>query len=111
MRMWMVDPRHLCCQHLLGEHSEIHKHRHVFVRHYSVAGRRGQIEPVSMAVRHNALAAEMLRRGYKHESPYSQPSIAHLPPEDRGGKVDVQKSLDDLCRRCSECRTRIQTNH
>jgi len=25
MRMWMVDPRLLCNQHLIGEHGEIHK--------------------------------------------------------------------------------------
>jgi len=39
MRMWMVEPKLLCKKHLLGEHNEIHKHRHNFVKKHSVKGR------------------------------------------------------------------------
>lgn len=102
MRMWMVSPRLLCRQHLLGEHAEIHKHRHIFVKQYSVAGRVGQIEPKSMQARHDELAVEMKRRNYKHQSPYAQPDISHLPDM----TVDREKALLELRRRCAACRKR-----
>jgi len=102
MRMWMVDPRILCRKHLLGEHGELHKHRHNFEKKHSMTGRRGQIEPASMQARHDELAKEMERRGYNHRSPYTQPDISYLPAD---MTVDVMESLADLCSRCSECAT------
>lgn len=109
MRMWMVKPALMCRSHLLGEHGEIHKHRHNFVKQHSIAGRRGQIEPLAMQKRHDALAREMLKRGYKHESPYEQPSTDHLPAVDRRGRVDRKASLRELLDRCQECRDRAAT--
>jgi len=106
--MWMIDPRLLCRQHLLGEHSEIHKFRHNFVKGHSIKGRRGQIEPSSMGARHEALAEEMLSRGYKHQSPYEQPDLSHYPDEDRLGTVDTAQATADLAARCAECRARIE---
>lgn len=103
MRMWMVDPRILCRQHLLGEHNEIHKHRHVFEKQYSIAGRYSQIEPKSMKARHDKLAAEMLRRGFCHRSPYEQPDLSHLSERDRDGTVDPEESLKLLLLRCGAC--------
>jgi hypothetical protein len=32
MRMWLVDPALLCDKHLLGEHGELHKFQHCFVK-------------------------------------------------------------------------------
>lgn len=103
MRMWMVDPKLLCRKHLLGEHGEIHKHRHNFVKKYKMAGRMGQIDPEQQQTRHDELAAEMLRRGYNHQSPYEQPDVSHLPEM----RVDVEESLRELCRRCPDCKERI----
>lgn len=104
MRMWMVDPKILCRKHLLGEHGEIHKHRHNFVKQHKMDGRIGQIEPKSMEKRHDILAKEMLKRGYNHQSPFSQPDISYLP------KMTVNKSdaLSDLLSRCSECKKRYK---
>jgi len=102
--MWMVDPRLMCRKHLLGEHGEIHRHRHNFVKRHSIVGRRGQIEPRAMQSRHDALAEEMLRRGYNHRSPYEQPDLGHLPPDDRDGTVNVAESTKILRGRCAECR-------
>lgn len=102
MRMWMVNPKILCRSHLLGEHSEIHRHRHCFVKKQKMDGRQGQIEPAFMGYRHEELVQEMLRRGYKHQSPYEQPDIAgyeHLT-------VDIKKSLIDLLSRCEDCAKR-----
>ena len=50
MRMWMIKPELLCRQHLLGEHSEIHKHKHNFEKGHSIKGRLypiSQKEPLS----------------------------------------------------------------
>lgn len=106
MRMWMVDPRTMCRKHLLGEHGELHKHRHSFVKQHSVDGRvrLGQIEPASMRRRHDELAREMGRRGFKHESPYEMPDISYLPRWQRTFKVDRAASLTELHSRCAECR-------
>ena len=38
MRMWMVDPRIMCRQHLLGEHVEIHMFVGAISRGKSVKG-------------------------------------------------------------------------
>ena len=106
MRMWMVDPRQLCKKHLLGEHYEIHKHKHNFVKKHSIDKRISpvvQIEPSSMKKRHDALAREILNRGWKHESPYEMPDLSHLPAYQRNAKVDIINSERDLRSRCSEC--------
>ena len=108
--MWMIDPKLLCRTHLLGEHFEIHKHRHNFVKKHSIANRvaLGQIEPKSMKTRHDALAAEMLRRGFKHKSPYEMPDISHLTNHEQSFTVDLEQSKRDLAGRCEECRRMLQ---
>lgn len=110
MRMWMIDPKLLCNKHLLGEHGEIHKHRHNFVKHHSITGRiapKVQIEPASMRSRHDELAEEMGRRGMRHKSPYKQPDLGYLPERFREAKVDQMVSMNDLIVRCEECRKLI----
>jgi len=107
MRMWMIDPKKMCDRHLLGEHGEIHKFRHVFTKKHKIAGRFGQIEPAKMEERHNELAQEMLRRGMNHNSPYVQPDLSHLSKHDRFGTVNVSVSIADLCYRCTACRRLI----
>ena len=112
MRMWMIDPTWLCRAHLLGEHAELHKHRHNFVRGDRMDKRiapPAQIEPAAMGNRHDALAAEMVRRGYRHQSPYQQPDLSHYPPEVHEARVDTAFSLQDLCSRCPACRQNIET--
>lgn len=106
LRMWMVDTKILCKKHLLGEHGEIHKHRHNFVKTHRIDGRifpQVQIEPMSMKSRHDELAKEMLCRGMNHNSPYEMPDLSYLPDTHRFAKVDVKLSLNDLLNRCPEC--------
>jgi len=100
----------LCRKHLLGEQNEIHKHRHNSVKRHSVSGRvaAGQIEPASMWRRHEELVAEMLRRGYRHASPYEQPDISYLPTAEQTAVVDVRLSKGDLSARCPECEQRMK---
>ncbi len=106
----MVDPRILCRKHLLGEHGELHKHRHNFVKGHRMAGRvaGNAIEPSRMAERHDLLAAEMVRRGYRHESPYAQPDLSAYGSEVREALVDVSASLALLVSRCEDCRERAR---
>jgi hypothetical protein len=105
--MWMIDPNLLCDKHLLGEHGEIHKHRHNFVKGHSVKGRLSpvvQIEPSSMKSRHDDLAKEMIKRGMNHKSPYDQPNLDSYEDYVINAKVDLSLSLEDLHQRCEACR-------
>ena len=99
MRMWMVDPGRMCSQHLLGEHVEIHMLAGMLRRNKSVDGfiRRGLLEVHSARRRHDRLAAEMKRRGFKHQSPL--PKVRWQ----RMGRVDRNASAIELARRCDEC--------
>ena len=101
----MINPEILCRKHLLGEHGEIHKHRHNFVKHHSITNRikLDQIEPSSMGARHDKLVAEMLCRGYNHQSPYTQPDISYLPKQEQWHIVNQLNSLSVLLSRCKEC--------
>jgi len=78
MRMWMIEPGLLCRKHLLGEHGEIHKHKHCFDKKYNMNGRFlpfVAIEPLKMKERHDVLVKEMKLRGYNHKSDFLQPDI------------------------------------
>ena len=107
MRMWMVSPKLLCDKHLLGEHGEIHKHRHVFEKGWSIEGRiigDPQIEPLSMKIRHDELAEEMLARNMNHKSPYYMPDLSKYDAKVLSrAVVDKVKAYVDLISRCSNC--------
>jgi len=110
MRMWMLPTKFLCQKHLLGEHGELHKHRHNFEKHHSIAGRISPfvaIEPANMEMRHNELVVEMYIRGYNHKSPYTLPDLSYLPDYQRNAKVNYEYNLADLIGRCPECAKRI----
>jgi len=111
--MWMIPPNQLCNKHLLGEHGEIHKHRHNFVKQHNITGRIipvVQIEPTAMKRRHDELADEMLRRGMNHKSPFEQPDISYLRTELRLAKVNLEISKKDLATRCTVCEQLIKNN-
>ena len=111
MRMWMIEPKYLCRNHLLGEHSEIHKHRPSFVKQHSVRGRVfpvALIEPKNMKIRHDELAIEMLSRGYNHQSPFEMPDISYLSDEEKNARANLSYNVDDLKKRCSECKKRFE---
>jgi len=108
MRMWMVNPEILCNQHLLGEHAELHKHLWCWRKKHRIDKRiaGNAIEPSSYKDRHDALEAEMKRRGMKPKSPIEQPDFSYLSKEQIEFKVDVSASLSELTRRCSDCSER-----
>lgn len=108
MRMWMIDPSLLCDQHLLGEHNEIHKlcglidkyeHGHAVGRGFA-DGRYVELDHATQ--RHDALAAEMERRGMNHDSPLDWDN-----PLDKSGSVSLVESRGDLLKRCDNCSQRL----
>jgi hypothetical protein len=110
MRMWMINPKLLCNKHLLGEYAEIFKHRHNFVKQYSIKGRIGQIEPLKMANRVEELRKEGIERGFNMKAIYIIPDLSYLSDEELNSKVDTNKSIQDLLNRCPECKKRIENN-
>jgi hypothetical protein len=99
--MWMIDPNLMCMKHICGEHGEIHKHRHNFVKGHSIEGRRGQIEPEAMKRRHDELS-KFLKN---HKSPYELPDLSGYDLTDF--IVDQDESLIELSKRCPDCKRKI----
>lgn len=106
MRMWMVDPRSMCDQHLLGEHVELHMLAGTLARRHSIDGYidNGLLEPASMQDRHARLVEEMDRRGFNHRSPLPEAELSYLPQTAREARVDVDSVRRELARRCERCR-------
>ena len=106
MRMWMLDPEWMCRKHLLGEHVEMHMFAGSMLKGVSMQGYidNGLMERPLLLERHDALVAEMLARGYNHQSPMQD--IGHLldPHEDT---LDIHWNIHDLATRCEECRDRM----
>jgi hypothetical protein len=100
--MWMVDPALLCRKHLLGEHVECHMFRGSLLKGKSHRGflEDGLLDSRELARRHDRLAQEMRRRGYRHLSPMPR----DFDVKAAIGEVDVVKSLRELAMRCDECR-------
>jgi hypothetical protein len=102
MRMWNVDARKMCRQHLLGEHNEIHKmvgNLRKSRRWTESLTAKGFLEPQNAFSRHEELAKEMKRRNMNHKSPLDIRGVK-LPY----GKVSVRKSIHDLRKRCKKCK-------
>ncbi|MEM4152548.1 MAG: pyrimidine dimer DNA glycosylase/endonuclease V [Candidatus Pacearchaeota archaeon] len=101
-RMWMVDPRKMCRKHLLGEHKEIHQLVGSLKKNKSIKGYidKGLIETHNIEKRHEELVKEMKRRGYLHKSDLKIKNIKLF----KAGKVDKKKSIQDLKKRCKECK-------
>jgi hypothetical protein len=74
MRIWDIPPQKLCRNHLLGEHAELHgvwtiltQDRQGYANHPEVARWRGKLR--ALYNKHEEIVAEMLQRGYRHNSP------------------------------------------
>jgi len=74
MRMWNVNHKFLCRQHLLGEHVEMHMFVGCIKMHTNIQGYidKGLVEVFYIKTRHDNLVKEMLSRGYKHKSPLDE---------------------------------------
>ena len=73
MRIWDINPKKLCRNHLLGEHRELHavwailtKGKKGYSHHPETKRWRGKLK--ALYLRHYALVDEMTKRGYNHNS-------------------------------------------
>lgn len=73
MRIWDIQPRKLCRNHLLGEHRELHaiwsvltKNRKGYSKHPETLRWKGRL--AALYLRHENIVAEMKKRGYSHKS-------------------------------------------
>jgi hypothetical protein len=100
----MVDPELLCRKHLLGEHVECHMFRGSLRKGTSLRGflDAGLLDSRLLARRHDQLAKEMQRRGYRHQSPLPRDFGARAATSD----VDSTAAIRELASRCEECRQR-----
>ncbi|MEW6386299.1 MAG: pyrimidine dimer DNA glycosylase/endonuclease V [Thermodesulfobacteriota bacterium] len=87
MRIWDLPPENLCRQHLLGEHRELHalwviltQEKKGFARHPETQRWRGKLP--ALYLRHEALVAEMVRRGYRHRTPLNGAQVTGLARQD-----------------------------
>ena len=107
MRMWMVNPRIMCRQHLLGEHAEIHMFIGTINRKKSVKGylEKGLLETHNLYNRHEELVKEMKRRGYNHYSEVDE----KWKFVEKAGFVNMDENVDELINRCSKCKRQHST--
>ena len=104
--MWNINPKKMCRKHLLGEHVEMHMFVGSLKKKRSIEGHinKGQIEIHNIKKRHDNLVKEMINRGYKHNSPLKFYS------KNKKGKVNVKKNLEELKKRCKECKNLMKND-
>lgn len=107
MRMWMVEPKIMCRQHLIGEYRELFTILSIFRRGISIKGYidNDLIEPTALLTRYNELKEEMLERGYKpvKEFKFSVNLFDKFPTEYVNHIIDKDYSKKILVSRCLEC--------
>lgn len=110
MRMWLIDPRLLCNQHLMGEHCEMHMFVGTINAGKNIDGYidTGLLNISFLQQRHDELANEMIQRNMNHKSPLQK--IVEKNELNKIGFVDRKHSINELYRRCSKCRKRIESS-
>lgn len=102
--MWMVNPKILCRNHLLGEHKELHQLLGSIKKKKSIKGHveKGQVEIHNIEKRHKELVQEMKARGYNHQSPLRYKTKV------KTGKINILENYRELEKRCANCRKLIK---
>jgi hypothetical protein len=77
MRIWDIEPKYLCRQHLLAEHRELHalwsiitKSKKGYANHPETKRWQGKLK--ALYNRHEKLVSEMKKRDYQHRSPLNK---------------------------------------
>lgn len=109
MRMWNVNPKILCMQHLMSEHYECHTMTGTLRKGLSITRYLNGLYDISKLIeRHNILVEEILKRGYKHNSQITNQDkkiISNwLKNNSDYGLVDSSKNLRSLSWKCKGCR-------
>ena len=114
MRMWMIDPKLMCIQHIVGEHRELHALSESILRtnpecdnskrhrkNLITLAENGLIELKSLKNRHG----ELVKFIENHNSPLEEvPSLKYLPQGVKRAEVDEEKAIQDLIDRPAACR-------
>lgn len=104
MRMWNVNPKYLCKNHLLGEHKELHMLIGSINKGMNIKDSKyvtyGLVELHNIYNRHEELVNEFSNRNYNHKSPISKCSIV-------AGNINISDNIKELKHRCSKCNERI----
>jgi hypothetical protein len=102
--MWNIEPKLLCREHLLGEHLETHMFIGCIKKGTSLKGyiEKGLVEVHNIIDRHDQLVKEMESRGYCHKSCLEGKELLWCE-----GNICVEKNIEDLKNRCSECQKRL----
>ena len=105
MRMWNINPRKMCDQHLVGEHYEIHMFFGVISKGKNIKGYidKGLVEVHNIKSRHDILVKEMLRRNMKHHSPMLQEIQCSAPI----GSINKAENEIILYNKCISCHQRM----
>ncbi len=105
MRMWMVDPKYMCRQHLLGEHLELHMFVTSINKKMKLTGfvKNNLLEVSSLKSRHEELVNEMEMRGYKHKTPLKDFDASYLGDLELQ-KINIPQSEEELFNRCDKCK-------
>jgi hypothetical protein len=87
MRIWDIDPKHLCRNHLLGEHNELHAIWNIITydrkgySHHPETGRwKGRLRALYDV--HQKIVQEMESRGYRHHSPLDKTLATGIKVQD-----------------------------
>jgi hypothetical protein len=104
MRMWLVDRKIMCRQHLLGEHLELHFFIGHMKRKKSIKGYlvNNCLQINEIYNRHEELVNEMKNRGYNHKSELEKIDLCYYK-EFFNVKINTESSKLDLKTRCNEC--------
>lgn len=105
MRQWLVNPKFLCRKHLLGEHVEHHMFIGTILKKSKLKGYldKGLLQVETLESRHEELVKEMLLRGYNHKSEFPKVKLW------KEGKINISDNIEELKKRCSECKKRIES--
>jgi hypothetical protein len=99
----------MCNKHLFGEHVEHHMFIGTLERKKSINGyiKNDLLEPLSLKDRHDALADEILKRGFNHYTPlvFEDSIFDYLQKDQIDHKIDKNNSLL-LLSRCDTCQQR-----
>ena len=105
--MWNVDTKLMCDKHLLGEHVEMHMFVGCIRKRMSLDGylKNNLVRIDKIRERHDELVKEFERRGFFHNSPIGRFDYRYLADV---GRIDADKNLKDLEKRCLDCKRKSQ---
>jgi hypothetical protein len=89
MRIWDIEPKYLCRNHLLAEHRELHGLWNILTVHGGTGGYSRHPETLrwvgktkALYARHESLVCEFEYRGYQHRTPLDKGLTAGRKTQD-----------------------------